>query len=143
MGKGLILGLAAQVAATVGFLFIAQATFIKSPVLRTSLSVCLSGILALGIVAYFFLSGAEDLSVLGNKQLIYLAIGSVLLLIVGDSLFIAGISASNVTTVAYSSLARPAVALILETLLGRATLTIQDLVGFVLLAAGFVLISTR
>jgi len=143
MTKGLILGLAAQVATTIGFIFIAQATFVKNPVLRTTLSVCVSGVLAFGIVAYFFLSGAEDISVLRDKHMIYLAAGSVLVLIIGDSLLIAGISVSNVTTVAYASLARPAVALILETLLGRTTMTIQDFVGFLMLAAGFILISTR
>jgi drug/metabolite transporter (DMT)-like permease len=143
MTKGLVLGLVAQVAFTIGFIFIAHATFTKNPLLKTTLNLCFSGALAFAIVADFFLSGAEDVSVLGHKHMLFLAIGSVLVLIIGDGLFIEGISVSNVTTVAYTSLARPAVALILETLLGRTTVTIQDFAGFVLPAAAFILISTR
>ena len=143
MIKGILLGLASHIAFTVGFLFISQATFVKNQLLKTMLSLCFSAVLVAIIVAYLFLSGAEEASLLQHKDLRYLALGSVLVLVVGDTLFIAGLSASNVTVMTYTALASPAVALLLEASLGRIRLTPRDLLGFALLALGFIVIARR
>lgn len=143
MLKGILFGLIAQVAFAIGFVFISQVTQIQNQLLKACLNLCISAVFTCAVVGYFYFVNAENLTVLSRKSLWLLGIGSLLVLVVGDTFFIAGISASNVNTVAYTSLARPAIALLLEFILGKVTLTLRDLIGFVLLAAGFIVISTR
>lgn len=146
MAKGIVLGLLTQVVSAIGMVFIANVTTIKNDVLKASLTLCFGGVVALGIATYLFLSGTEPLSLFGSKDMLYLAIGSMIAFPVGHILYMAGLSASNVTTMAYTALAFPVVSLILELVLGRiklTALTVHDWVGFALLVAGYVIMISK
>jgi len=136
-----MLGLLMQVISTVGYLLIAEVTAVKNELLKASLTSCFSGIVALIIIAYLVLSGTEQLASLGVRDTVYLATGSALGIVVAQAMYFAGISASNLTTVAYTMLAYPVIAMIAEVILGRvelASLSIRDFAGFALLVAGYV-----
>ncbi len=143
MSRGIFLGLLAQIVFTTGFLFINQATSIRNQLFKTTLGLCFAGLLSLAIVTYFVWSGTEDFSGIRQNDLFYLAAGAVLIWVVGDTLAISGMAVSNITTVAYTAMARPAVALFLEYMLGQVTPTPKDFIGFGCLAVGFAVILTR
>lgn len=146
MAKGIVLGLLTQVVFAIGMVFIASATAVKNEVLKACLTLCFAGIVGSGIVAFLFLSGTEPLSVLGSKDVRYIAIGSAIAFPIGRILYMTGLSASNVTTMAYTALAFPIVSLILEVVLGRiklTSLTIYDWGGLVLLIAGYVIMVSK
>ena len=142
MSKGIMLGLLMQVISTIGYLLIAEVTAVKNELLKASLTSCFAGVVALVIAAYLVLSGTEQLSSLGLRDTLYLAIGSALGIVVAQAMYFAGISASNLTTVAYTMLAYPVIAMIGELILGRvelASLTVRDFAGFALLVGGYVI----
>lgn len=143
MVKGIVLGLFAQVAFVVGFTFIDQTVAIKSQIVKTSLVLCFSGVAAVPIATYFFLSSKEYLSILVQKDLLYLALGSVFALLIGEVFYITGISSSNVTTVSYTALAYPVVALLFDSVRGRAIMTTQDIIGFAFVSIGFLVLASR
>jgi len=146
MAKGIVFGLLYQVTSAIGFILISNVTVVKSNVLKASLALCSAGILASVLALYFFSSGTEHLSVLTKRNLLYLILGAIFSLFLGQILYITGLFASNLTTIAYTALAYPAVALIMELTLGRvrlATLTVRDFGGLALLIAGFLLLMSR
>jgi uncharacterized membrane protein len=105
----------------------------------------ISGIIAFIIVVFFSLSGTENLSSINKKDWFYLVTGSLFVLVIGYILYIAGLSASNVTTMAYTALAYPALALLIEIMLGKikvSNLTIQEIAGFFFLVVGYIFLGS-
>jgi len=75
------------------------------------------------------------------REYIYIAIGSIMVMFVAQALFFFGVQISNMTTMALTLLAFPFISLILELVLGRikvSSLGVYDLIGFVPIAAGYV-----
>jgi hypothetical protein len=102
-------------------------------------------VVALVVAAYLILSGSERLS-LNTKDVFYLALGSVLVMVVAQTVWFVGLSASSMTAMTYTMLAYPIIALVLELAVGRmrlSALTWRDLVGFGLLAAGYVVLISK
>jgi len=143
MGRGILLGLAAQVAFALGFVSINQASSVKNQILTTSVVLCFAGSVAVVFIAYFVLIGDGNLKSIELRQWVYLGVGSLLALVIGELFFIWGMAASNVTTVGYTALAYPVIALTIEWVQGKVSVTWRDMVGFLLLAAGFVLVSSK
>ena len=145
MSRGIVLGISAQLLSAVGYLFIVRVVAIKSELLRACLVICISAAVALVIVAYLILSGSERLS-LNTRDVLYLALGSVLVMIVAQTVWFVGLSASSMTAMTYTMLAYPIIAMILELAIGRmklSALTWRDLVGFGLLAVGYVVLISK
>jgi drug/metabolite transporter (DMT)-like permease len=145
MSKGIVLGMLYNVVVAIGFVLIGSVTTVKHDVFKACLMLCIAGSIALGMSIYFLLSGKVSMTSLDTQSLLYLALGSVLVLVVGDALYVTGLSASNATTLGYAALAYPAVTLIIEVFAKRISihdLTLKDLLGFLFLAIGFLLISS-
>jgi len=140
--KGIFLGLLAQITFALGFILIAQATTPKNQLLRTSLIISFAGMIAIAVIVYY-ITEFVSLVYFNKKDLVYLAIGAILVLMLGEGLYIKGIYDSDVTTVSYTALAYPAIVLIIESIMGRHKLTIQDLLGFIVLAIGFIIIVSK
>ena len=69
-----------------------------------------------------------------------------MVMFVAQTVYFVGVQASNMTTMAYTTLAFPITSLILELVLGRVKLSslgIRDLAGFALLVAGYVVIVSK
>jgi drug/metabolite transporter (DMT)-like permease len=64
-------------------------------------------------------------------------------LLIGEVFYITGISSSNVTTVSYTALAYPVVALLFDSVRGRAIMTTQDIIGFAFVSIGFLVLASR
>ena len=74
------------------------------------------------------------------REYIYIAIGSVMVMFVAQTLFFFGVQLSNMTTMTLTLLALPFITLLLELLLGRikvSSLDIYDLIGFTLISVGY------
>jgi len=146
MSRGIVLGLLCQVVGAVGFILVMGVTSVKSALMRTCLTLGASGLVALGIAGYLFLSGKEQPPRLVRRDILSFVLGSVLALVVGHVLYFKGLALTNVTTMAYTTLAYPIVSLVLELVLGRvkpSALTLHDLAGFGLMAAGYVIIMSK
>jgi hypothetical protein len=69
-----------------------------------------------------------------------------MVMFVAQVVYFYGVQGSNMTTMAYTMLAFPFISLILELVLGRVklfSLGIHDLVGFVLVVAGYVVFVSK
>ena len=146
MNKGIVLGLLFQVVSAIGYILISHVTVVTNNVLKASLALCTAGVIGFALTLYSFSSRIEKLSVLTDTNLLFLLAGSVVSLVIGQILYLTGLSVSNLTTMAYTALAYPAVALILEIALGRvklASLTYRDLLGLALLVVGFLVLMSR
>ena len=140
MFRGVMLGLLMQCMSAVGYLVIVGVTSIKSEWLRTSLMIIPASIVALAIIVYTLFS-SQQLSAIQTKEYIYIAIGSVMVMFVAQALFFFGVQLSNMTTMTLTLLALPFITLGLELLLGRikvSSLGMHDLIGFILISAGYV-----
>jgi len=146
MVKGLVLGLVFQVVVAVGWTLIGNITDIKSDLFKTMLILCVGGVIAVAVVLYLQLSGRSQLVTLSGRVILFLILGSILILVVGEFLYVAGLSASNLTTMALTALAYPIVALVLDLVLRRVALssfTLRDFVGIGLSVMGFILLVYR
>jgi hypothetical protein len=130
----------------VGYLVIVNVTSIKSEWFRTGIMICLAAVVALMVTAYTVYSGQQQLSSIQPKEFVYLAAGSILVMFVAQALFFFGVQASNMTTMGLTLLAFPFISLILEIAVGRiklSSLGMRELIGFVLIALGYVVYITR
>jgi hypothetical protein len=149
MAKGIVLGLLYNVAVAVGLVLIAGVRTPESPTVRSSMMLLIAGLMSLpvlGCIAIFSGPSVADLRNLEWNSCARLALGSFLVLVVGEALYIGGLVASNVTTMLLAALAFPAVALVVELLAGKidpSALTWTDFLGFLLMCAGFVLLVRR
>lgn len=143
MIKGLILGLVAQAVVAVGFTLIGSVKGIKSDLFKTMLILCTGGVIAAVATFYLQASGHSQLVALSGSDILFLILGSILILVVGEFLYIAGLSASNLTTMSFTVLAYPIAALALDLMLRRITLssfTVRDILGIGLSVIGFILL---
>jgi len=146
MIKGLILGLLFQVVVAVGWSFIGSITGIKNDLFKAMLMLCVAGVVAAVVVLYLQVSGRSQFVTLSTGDLLFLVLGSIFALVIGEILYVAGLSASNLTTMGFTALAFPIVALVLDLILRRITLssfTLRDLLGIVLTVMGFILLVYR
>jgi len=148
MLKGIFLGLVAQFIFALGLVFIKQASFTESQnLLKSSLVLMFAGLISVLIVAYLFWSKPENFSVLNTNNTLYLVVGALFLFIIGDYLYIRGMSESNATAVALTAIAFPLFALLIEyaelKFFGKTipSLKMQHIIGFFSLVAGYTLIS--
>ena len=146
MVKGILLGILMQCISVVGYLVIANVTSIKSEVFRTSLMIVFAGVVALIAMGYTVFSGQQRLSAIRIREYVYIAIGSILVMFVAQVIYFVGVQAASMTTIAYTVLAFPLLSLIAELILGRIVLSslgIHDLIGFVLMVAGYVVFVSK
>ncbi len=141
MSKGIILGLLMQCISATGYLVIVNVTSIKSEWFRTGLMIISASVVALIVTGYTVFSGQQQLLAIQAREYIYIAIGSIMVMFVSQTLFFFGVQVSNMTTMSLTLLAFPFISLILELALGRVKLSslgIYDMVGFILIAVGYV-----
>ena len=146
MVKGILLGILMQCISVVGYLLIANATSIKSEVFRTGLMIAFASIVALVAMGYTVRSGQQRLAAIRAQDYVHIAIGSILVMFVAQVIYLFGVQASNMTTIACTTLAFPFISLILELILGRVKLSslgIYDLAGFALMVAGDVVFVSK
>ena len=146
MVKGILLGILMQSISAVGYLVIVNVTSIKSEVFRSGLMICFAGVVAVIATGYTVISGQQQLSAIQTKEYVYIAIGSIIVMFIAQTIYFYGVQASNMTTMAYTVLAFPFISLILELILGRVKLSslgIRDLAGFALMVAGYVVFLSK
>lgn len=146
MSKGIMLGMLMQCISAVGYLVIVNVTSIKSEWFRTGLMICFAGVVALIVTGYTVFSGQQELAAIQPGEYITIAIGSIMVMFVAQLIFFYGVQVSSMTTMALTLLAFPIVSLILEIGVGRVALSslgAHDLVGFVLMVAGYVVYSFK
>lgn len=146
MYKGILLGLLMQCMSAVGYLIIVNVTSIKSEWFRTGIMICLASVVAFLVAGYTVFSGQQQVSSIQAKELVLTAIGSIMVMFVAQALFFFGVQASNMTTMALTLLAFPFISLALELVLGRIKLSSlgpYELVGFVLIAIGYVVYTSK
>jgi len=146
MAKGILLGILMQSISAVGYLVIVNVTSIKSELFRTGLMICFASVVALIVTGYTVFSGQQQLSAIQTKEYVYVAVGSIMVMFVAQTVYFFGVQASNMTTMAYTMLAFPIISLVLELVLGRVKLSslgIRDFAGFALLVAGYVVIVSK
>ena len=146
MLKGILFGLVMQVISAVGYLIIANAMSIRSELFRTGLMICFACVVAVIVMVYTVSTGVQKLSEIESKDYLYIAIGSIMVMFIAQTIYFYGVKASNMTTMAYTMLAFPIISLILELIVGRiklASLGIHDLAGFALMVAGYVVFMTK
>lgn len=149
MIKGIVFGLLYNVVVAIGLVTIANVHTIKNDVLKSGFMLLIAGSVATIVAMTIFLvdkTQVEQFKLLDKSNLIQIGIGSILVLVIGEALYISGLSASSATVMGYSALAYPATALIVEIAFKRvefSSLTSKDLIGFAFLALGFILIASR
>lgn len=146
MSKGILLGILLQCVSAVGYLVVVNVTSIQSELFRTGLMIGLASIVAFLVLGYTVISGQQQLSAIKAKEYLYIAIGSIMVMFVAQAIYFFGVQASNMTTMVYTLFAFPFVSLILVLVLGRVKLSslgIYDAVGFVLMAAGYVVFISK
>src|SRR5258708_10617467 len=87
------------------------------------LILCTGGVIAAVATFYLQASGHIQLVALSGSDILFLILGSILILVVGEFLYIAGLSASNLTTMSFTALAYPIAALAFDLVLRRITLS--------------------
>ena len=146
MSKGIVLGLLMQCISAVGYLVIVGVTSIKSEFFRTGLMILFASVVALVVTGYTVFSGQQQLSAIQIREYIYIAIGSVMVMFVAQTLFFFGVQLSNMTTITLTLLALPFITLLLELILGRikvSSLGLYDLIGFGLISVGYVVYASK
>ena len=141
-----MLGILVQSISAVGYLAIVNVTSIKNEWFRSGLMICFASVVALIVTGYTVVSGQQQLSAIQTKEYVYVAVGSIMVMFVAQTVYFFGVQVSNMTTMAYTMLAFPIISLILELVLGRVKLSslgIHDLAGFALLVAGYVVIVSK
>ena len=100
-----------------------------------------TSLVALFVAGYAVISGQQQPSAISIGQYVIIALGSIMVMFVAQALFFFGVQASNMTTISLTLLAFPFISLALELILGRvkwSSLGIYELVGFTLIAVGYV-----
>ena len=146
MTKGILLGILLQCISATGYLVIVNVTSIKSELFRTSLMILFASIVAIIFLVYSVKTGQQNLSEIQPKDYLIIAVGSIMVMFVAQLIFFFGVDEANMTTMAYTMLAFPIISLILELIVGRVKLTslgIYDLIGFVLMVAGYVVFVSK
>ncbi len=144
--SGLGLGLAYQVVVAIGFVWVAGVARNANPFLKANVMLAIAGVIASVVLVVFGVSRRAEFAEIAPADLAQLSLGAVLVLVLGESIYIAGLSASNATTMAYTALAFPAICLALDVALRRipiSSLTVTDYAGMVFLVMGFMLLSLR
>jgi drug/metabolite transporter (DMT)-like permease len=100
----------------------------------------MASIVAIIVTGYTVFSGQQQLSAIPAREYVIIAIGSILVMFVAQAIFFFGVQVSSITTMSLTLMAFPIISLILELVLGRvkvSSLGMYDLVGFVLMVAGY------
>jgi|GEM_PF-3267085 len=146
MSKGIILGILVQCISAIGYLVIINITSIKSEWFRTSLMIFFAAIVSLIVMIYSVATGKQQLSAIQPKEYITIAIGSIMVMFVAQVVFFFAIENASMTTISYTVLAFPIISLILEVIVGRVKLSslgMYDLIGFILMAAGYIVFVSK
>ena len=146
MTKGILLGILLQCVSAAGYLVVANVTSIKSEWFRSGLMICFAAVVALIVTGYTVFSGQQQLSAIRPREYVLIAVGSIMVMFVAQTIYFFGVRASNMTTMAYTMLAFPLISLIMELVLGRvkrSSLGVYDLVGFALMVAGYVVFMSK
>lgn len=146
MTKGILLGILLQCISATGYLVIVNVTSIKSELFRTSIMILFASIVALIFLVYSVKTGQQELTDIQPKDYLIIAVGSIMVMFVAQLIFFFGVDEANMTTMAYTMLAFPIISLILELIVGRVKLTslgLYDLIGFVLMVAGYVVFVSK
>jgi drug/metabolite transporter (DMT)-like permease len=146
MTKGILLGILLQCISATGYLVIVNVTSIKSELFRTSLMILFASIVALVFLVYTVKTGQQNISDIQPKDYLIIAVGAIMVMFVAQLIFFFGVDQANLTTMAYTMLAFPIVSLILELIFGRVKLSslgIYDLIGFLLMVAGYVVFVSK
>jgi len=150
MITGIILGLLAQLSFAVGLAFINQADFgVNQYFIKSNLVLLFSGFISLLILVFLYATAGGNLSFVNWKNCKWLLIGSFLLLVVGEYFFIKGASVSGITTVAFTALAFPIIALLIDyatsRFIGNETplVGLKHIIGFVFVVVGFIIYTTE
>jgi len=144
--KGILLGILLQCISATGYLVIVNVTSIKSELFRTSIMILFASIVALIFLVYSVKTGQQELTDIQPKDYLIIAVGSIMVMFVAQLIFFFGVDEANMTTMAYTMLAFPIISLILELIVGRVKLTslgLYDLIGFVLMVAGYVVFVSK
>ena len=105
-----------------------------------------ASIVAIIFLVYSVKSGQQNLTDIQPKDYLIIGVGSIMVMFVAQLIFFFGVDEANMTTMAYTMLAFPIISLILELIVGRVKLTslgIYDLIGFVLMVAGYVVFVSK
>jgi len=146
MTKGILLGILLQCISATGYLVIVNVTSIKSELFRTSLMILFASIVAVLSLVYTVKTGQQKLMDIQPKDYLIIAVGSIMVMFVAQLIFFLGVDEANMTTMAYTMLAFPIISLILELIVGRVklrSLGLYDLIGFVLMVAGYVVFVSK
>lgn len=144
--KGILLGLGYQLTVAVGLVWVAGIARGASPILKANIMLGLGGLFAFVILGATALFRSHEMSVFTRGDVLHLALGAILILVIGESLYISGLSSTNATSMAFTALGFPAICLALEVALGRVSPTsfgVREYLGVALLVVGFVLVVPR
>ena len=138
MELGITLGLLTQLFIAIGFVvFLKAVQYHYIP--KISLTLIVDAIIATVILIWY----ADVVSNIPLSDIIKIGIGGVLALLVGNIVFFWGIHTTNATTVGMAGLSFPIFVIIIELIMGHYTPTDKDLLGFILLAVGYVILTMR
>jgi len=146
MTKGILLGILLQCISATGYMVIVNVTSIKSELFRTSLMIIFASLVALISLVYTVKTGQQKLTDIQPRDYLIIAAGSIMVMFVAQLIFFFGVDEASMTTMAYTMLAFPIISLILEMIVGRvkpSSLGIYDLIGFVLMVAGYVVFVSK
>jgi drug/metabolite transporter (DMT)-like permease len=145
-GTSLALGLLAQACFAVGFSFVAafiakERVHLHEELTRTVLVLCFGTVLAFVVAFSVWATGAVGFGMFKLDSWAWLAAGAIVAILVGEVFYLAGISARNLTTVSYTSLAFPVFAFAIDWWRGKAEISVKDFIAFALMCAGFILLA--
>jgi len=146
MTKGILLGILLQCISATGYMVIVNVTSIKSELFRTSLMIIFASLVALISLVYTVKTGQQKLTDIQPRDYLIIAVGSIMVMFVAQLIFFFGVDEASMTTMAYTMLAFPIISLILELIVGRVKLSslgLYDLIGFVLMVAGYVVFVSK
>ena len=144
--RSILFGLLYQFVVAVGLVWIAEVARDANSVIKENVMLIVAGIFAFLILLSFALVCRTEFSALSRSDVFHLGFGAILILVVGESVYLTGLSGSNATTMAYTCLAFPAICLTLDVAMRRiplSSVTLRDCAGIVFLAIGFALIASR
>lgn len=142
MGLGIFYGLLAQVAFIGGYIFINRSVSVSNATTKIFLVLGMAGTIALISTGIMASTGTFSFQSIPKRHWLFLFMGAMLTMIIGQLLYMKGIERIGIATISYTALAYPLIALFTESLLGNYTLSWRDAVGFVLLAAGFLVVTS-
>lgn len=144
--RGILFGLLYQIVVAIGLIWVAGVARGASPAIKANVMLCAAGGVGLLLLAGLYAVRGADFEAISRSDVLQLAAASLLILVIGEALYLYGLAASSATTMAYTALAFPAICLIIEVALRRvpiSSLTLRDYAGMALLAVGFALLASR